>query len=101
MMLTSVGDKIGNPITIKKRTKEIAAKANNSNLFKTGFVVNTAGAVGDFAVISTGVMKELPPTSWGVLSLTLVDLGLTVAVRKGIINSIRNNSSEEVISSVE
>jgi uncharacterized membrane protein YbhN (UPF0104 family) len=101
MMITSVGDKVGNPLTLKKRTKEIAAKANSSNLFKTGFAVNTAGAVGDFAVISTGVMKELPPSSWGILSLTLADLGLTVAVRKGILNSIHNNSTEEVPSLVE
>ncbi|MDQ3123647.1 MAG: hypothetical protein M3Q14_03110 [bacterium] len=91
MMVASVGDKVGNPLTMKKRMGDIAQKANESNLFKAGFIVNTTGAVGDFVVLSGGVMRELPPTSWGVLSLTLLDLSLTVAVRKGIMEGIHQN----------
>jgi hypothetical protein len=101
MMLASVGEEIGNPLTMKKRTKDIARKANNSVLFKTGFVTNTVGAVGDFVVLSTGVMKELPPSAWGVLTLTLADLSLTVAVRKGILNSIREQSEDNIAAIVE
>lgn len=91
MMVASVGEKVGNPLKIKGRIPEIAQKANSSILFKAGFVLNTTGAVGDFAVISAGVLKDMPVESYPMLSLTLLDLGVTVAVRKAIMNGINNN----------
>lgn len=93
MMLASVGDKIGNPLSIKKRIPEIAEKANDSKLFKSGFWVNTTGAVGDFVVLSAGIGANMPPHTWGVLGLTLLDLSVTVAVRKAILNGIKGNLS--------
>lgn len=84
MMVASVGDKIGNPLKLKSRLPEVAKKANSSNLFLAGFWTNTIGAVGDFVVLSSGVMYKLPVRSWGVLGFTLMDLGLTFAIRKTI-----------------
>jgi hypothetical protein len=94
MMLGAVGEKIGNPLKVKERIPAIAQKANNSKLFKTGFVINTVGAVGDFVVLSGGVVKEMPVESYPVLGLTLLDLGLTVAVRKAIHRGVKNNSAD-------
>lgn len=95
MMLGAVGEKIANPLKIKERIPEIAERANSSKLFKAGFIINTVGAVGDFAVISTGVIDEMPVESYGLLGLTLGDLALTVAIRKGILNGINQDRQIE------
>lgn len=92
MMIAAVGDKIGNPLKLKNKVPSIAEKANNSKMFKAGFWINAGGAVGDFAVISTGVLAQLPKESYPTLSLTLLDLGATIAVRKAILSGIENNA---------
>ncbi len=92
MMLSATGQKIGNPLKLKGKLPEIARHANESTLFKSGFAVNALGAVGDFVVLSGAVVSELPPHSWGILGLTLMDLGVTIAVRKTMIDTIKDNS---------
>lgn len=89
MMLTSVGDKVKNPLKIRKKLPELAKKANSSKLFKSGFYINTAGAVGSATVISAGVVDKLPFHSWGLLGLAVADLGVTIAVRKAILRGIK------------
>ena len=91
-MAASVGKKVGNPLKLKQNLPEMAKHAGRSKLFKAGFIVNTVGAVGDFVVLSAGVMGKLPVYSWGVLSFTVADLGITVAVRRAMLNSIKKNS---------
>ncbi len=95
MMLGAVGSKVGNPLKIKQRIPEISEKANDSKLFKAGFAVNIAGALGDFVVLSAGVMTKLPPHSWGTLSFTLIDLGVTLGVRKTMIDGIHANAEKQ------
>lgn len=94
MMAASVKDKLGNPFKIKERIPEIATKARDSKLFKFGFWTNTVGAVGDFAVISAGIVAKMPPESYPLLAIPLLDLGVTVAVRKAIRSGIRENSGD-------
>ncbi len=93
LMLSAVGEKIKNPLKIKKNINDIATKANSSRLFKTGFYANTVGAVGEFGVLGTGVMSKLPVHSWGIMGLALLDLGVTIHVRKTIKNKIEEHSS--------
>lgn len=100
MMAGSVGSKIGNPWTIKERIPDIAQRAQDSKLFWTGFWTNTTGAVGDFAVISAGVLKEMPVESYPLLALTLADLGMTVAVRKALKSGIRNKAQNDAAEAV-
>jgi hypothetical protein len=95
MMAVSAGRNIGNPFKIKERFPEIAQKAADSSLFKAGFVINTVGAVGDFAVLSTGIAKELPPQTWGMLGITLTDLAGTIAVRKVMIDTAHKYQKPE------
>lgn len=95
MMLGAIGSKVGNPLKVKERIPEIAERANNSALFKTGFWLNATGAVGDFGVISAGVLKEMPVSSYPLLSLTLLDLAGTIAVRKAILNGVARNTTME------
>ena len=93
MMLASIGGKIGNPLTIKKRVPAIASQANTSTLFETGFWVNTTAAVAEFGIITAGVTTELPLRSWGLAAFGLVDLSVTIAVRRAIRSGIRKNAS--------
>lgn len=93
MMAGSVGNKIGNPLKIKEKIPEIAKQANDSLLFKSGFWVNTAGAVGTGVFLSAAIVGKMPPEAYGALSVTLVDLSLTCAVRKAMLDGIRKNST--------
>lgn len=93
MMLSSVGSRIPlDPRKLKAKMPEIAEKANDSKLFKAGFAVNVAGALGDFVILSGGVVKTLPPHSWGVLGFTLLDLGVTLGVRKAMLSGISKHA---------
>ena len=94
MMLGAIGEKIGNPLKIKEKIPEIATKADTSRMFKAGFWINATGAVGDFAVISTGVVASMPVESYPTLSLTLLDLGATIDVRKMILDGIESNAQQ-------
>jgi hypothetical protein len=92
MMASAVGVKVGNPFRLKESLAKICKKANGSLLFKTGFWVNSLGAVGTAAAISIGVVSSLPLESYGILSFSVADLMLTVAIRKAILDGLRESS---------
>lgn len=92
LMGASVGASIKNPLKLRQELPEMVSKANDSRLFKAGFWLNTSGAVGDFGVLSVGILKEMPPSSWGVLGLTLTDLAGTIGVRKWALESMKSAS---------
>lgn len=94
IMAGSVGAKIGNPFN-KGKIDEIYRKANSSRAFKAGFIINTLGAVGDFFAIAPAVVSSLKPSSWGILALPLMDLGLTYKVRKMMMDRVKNFTKEE------
>ncbi len=94
LMLSAVGEKIKNPIKIKQNMNDIAIKANSSRMFKAGFYTNTIGAVSQFGILSTGVISKLPVHSWGIMGLALLDLGVTIHIRKTIKNNIKKHSDK-------
>jgi hypothetical protein len=96
MMAASVGVRIGNPLRLKSTMSEIARKASRSSLFTLGLVVNTVGAVGEFAVPAMAVGRHLPATSWGILVPSAIDLGITVAVRRVVVVAVRSNADAAV-----
>lgn len=101
MMGAAVGRKVGNPLTVKERIPEIAERANDSLLFKSGFWVNTAGAVGTAAIVSAGVIAKLPPESYGVLPIAFADMGLTATVRVAMLKGIRENVRQQQEDGIE
>lgn len=101
MMLAGVGSKIGNPLKIRSRMPEIAAKANDSRLFKAGFAVNASAAVGQAGILTAGIVGELPPESWGFLGLPAADLSSTLLLRKAIWDGMKKNAAEESVLSAE
>jgi hypothetical protein len=84
MMLAGIGSKIGNPFKIRGRMDEIAEKANESKLFKTGFAINAAAAVGQAGILTEGIITNMPAESWGYLAFPALDLGATLVIRNKI-----------------
>lgn len=94
IMMASVGDKVGNPLKIRSKMPEIAKKAKDSLMFKSGFALNYASAVGQAAIVGGAVIKELPPQAWGMAGIAALDLSATVALRQAIWGSIKEKSLE-------
>jgi hypothetical protein len=92
MMVAAVGDQIGvNPLRLRDRMTGIAQKANGSRLFKSGFFLNLGSAITQASVMTAGIVKELPPQSWGWLAVPAVDLWVTLAARRIIYDGISHN----------
>jgi hypothetical protein len=99
MMLYSVGSSIDSPkelLGIRKRLPEIAAHANTSWLFNSGFWINTSAAVAQTGVLVAGVTSELPAKSWGILGFAAADFALTISVRRAIKKGVKNNAQNEL-----
>lgn len=90
MMASSVGAKVKNPMKVKSQFGEVAEHANSSKLFQAGFWINTAGAVGEFVIPAVAVCTKLPPETWGVLTPSLVDLGVTISIRSAIRSGLQS-----------
>lgn len=101
MMASSVGRSARNPFKIRGQLTEICQKADDSLLFKSGFWVNTTGAVGSAAVIAGGILIKMPPESYGLLSFSAMDLAVTVAVRKAMMTGIKNRSAAKTEQTVQ
>ncbi|MFJ7078919.1 hypothetical protein [Streptomyces sp. NPDC098781] len=93
MMASAVGMRVGNPFRLKTSLAEICKRANRDLLFKAGFWINTVGAIGTAVVISIGVFLNLPPESYGILSFAVADLALTVAIRKAMLDGLKETSA--------
>ena len=95
MMLAAIGSKVKNPFKIKKMIPEIADKANNSFLFRAGYLINTTAAIAEFGISTVGVTTEFPVSSWGLSSFGFIDLAATYFVRRAIRRGIKNNVADE------
>ena len=101
MMGAAVGTSVRNPLKLRNQLSEICQKANDSLLFKSGFWVNTAGAVGSAAIIAGGILIKMPPESYGLISFSAADLAVTVAVRKAMLNGIKNRAVDKTAETVQ
>lgn len=89
IMVGSVGEKLGNPFTLKRRLPEIVVKAGDSKVFRAGLAINTIGAFGDAGVIAAGTFKEMPVEAWGVAGLAAIDGVGTLVARRWMIDKYR------------
>ncbi|TLQ44591.1 hypothetical protein FEF34_17020 [Streptomyces marianii] len=94
MMASGVGIKAGNPFRLKSNFARICQLANHSHLFMAGFWVNSLGAVGSAVAIVFGVVLHLPWESYGILTFAAVDLMLTIAIRKAILDGLKKSGEE-------
>lgn len=63
-MLVATGRKIGNPLKLHGRVKEVLTDVQHSSAFKTGLAVNIVGELGTASLIVGVSITELPPSSW-------------------------------------
>jgi hypothetical protein len=89
IMAWAVGLDWGNPLKLRKTLAEIYNKANGSRPFWLGFWINSLGSVGSSAILSIGLILYLPPESYGLLGVAVLDLAATVVVRKAIWSGAR------------
>ena len=105
-MLAAAGVRGYNVIRIRNSVSELndsitAGQApdqylKDNKLFRAGFAVNAAGAVGTVGVLAAGVIETMPPQSWGVISAGALDVLATVSTRAAIWGSLRSANSEEL-----
>lgn len=111
MMLAGAGKKVSkNPLKLKSsmaeitemaKSGELGATAKDSKLFKAGFAINLAGALAEFAIPAAAVCTKLPVESWGVLSLSTLDLAATALIRYVIVDGIRTNAAKAEATQIE
>lgn len=77
---------------LKWRLPEVCERANDSLLFKTGFWVNTTGAVGTAAIGAAAAIAYLPPGSLGILAVPAFDLAVTYKLRRALLDGIKDNA---------
>ncbi|GAC1388088.1 MAG: hypothetical protein NVS1B7_7640 [Candidatus Saccharimonadales bacterium] len=93
LMAFGTGKKIGNPLTLRSRWATLKQETVNNGFFKTGLLVNSIGALGTAGVVASGAVLALPPESWpGALGIAAADIAGTIAIRKGIYNSLSANN---------
>ncbi|HEY0965024.1 MAG TPA: hypothetical protein VGE13_00915 [Candidatus Saccharimonadales bacterium] len=87
MMAASMGVKFRNPLRLRRELKSLLAATTTTKMFWFGFWINAAGAVASSIVLGAGILMALPPSSWGVLSLVVVDITATVVIRGWVVRA--------------
>lgn len=96
MMVASAYGKVSkNPFKAKTYLKDLPQHANNSRLFKTGFVVTTVAGVGWGGVTTGAILATLPPESWGAMAFPAIDMIGTVVLRREIWQGIKRAAENE------
>lgn len=83
LMLLAAGKKIGNPLKLHSRFKEVSHDFVNvvdKPIFKVGMVTNILGEVGTASILIGGSIAELPPATWPLTMGTSVLLAAPAAV---------------------
>lgn len=65
-------------------------RPGQETLLKTGFWLNTAGALGAASVAAAGVVETLPPAAWGVLAIPAIDIYTTAVTRNWLYSKIKH-----------
>lgn len=82
IMATSVGLKTRNPLSLRKELKNILRASTQTRVFWVGFWINATGACGSSLLLMIGVFVAFPVAGWGVACALLIDLVVTIVVRK-------------------
>ncbi|HET9850203.1 MAG TPA: hypothetical protein VFP35_01080 [Candidatus Saccharimonadales bacterium] len=91
-MIASTGNKIGNPLTLRKRLNQLKDRLGGSSLYRIGAYLNLAGAAGTSSVITAETLKDFPPTVW---PLALGVAGLSTALSLPFFRIARRHSQTE------
>lgn len=95
-MAASVEHELGlNPLKWRSHVRNVLRYVPQSRIFWTGFWVNAVGAVGSGVVLGVAIVVGLPVTSWGLIWLPFLDLGLTIALRAVILELKKETTLEK------
>lgn len=95
MVASAYGKVLKNPFKAKTYLKDLPQHANNSRLFKAGFVVTTAAGVSWGGVTTGAVLTTLPPESWGAMAFPAIDMVGTLVLRREIWKGIQRAAVNE------
>jgi len=98
VMVASAGKRVGNPLKLKSRMKEITSELSDNRLFRTGMGINITGAAGTSAIIAAGSVAELPAGAWPGAFLVA---GASLAPSLAIWNTVRGKKSQESVDLVD
>ncbi|HSX47407.1 MAG TPA: hypothetical protein VLF63_01390 [Patescibacteria group bacterium] len=96
LMLLSTGTVVKNPFKAKSYIKNIVDNANDSKLFKSGFLLSTASGLAWGGIATESIVTTIPPHGWAALAFPLTDLSLTVWSRKTIWGAMKKNKQNSI-----
>ena len=89
-MLVSAGLALPrNPLKWHSSLHLVLGSLQRSPLFWVGLVLNTIGALGTGVVLAAGIFAGLPPATWGLLIIPVIDIGLTVVIRSAVFSAVQ------------
>ncbi len=97
IMLVALGKQLShNPLKWRSSFKGMPAAAADSDMFKTGLLINTLGALAEFVIPTVAVTTSLPWQYWAILSFSTLDLWATIILRRAIWRGMRANKRKLV-----
>lgn len=89
-MLVAAGKKVGNPLKVRDRWNEIKMSPANNPAFKFGLAMNTVGALGTAAFVTSGSVAALPHEAWaGAFIWAAGDVLQTVGTRAVVYTGVK------------
>jgi hypothetical protein len=92
MIGAATGSYVKSPIRAKAILRELPARANDNWIFKTGLLIATIAGVAWGGVAIVAVVVYLPRPAWGALIFPVLDLAVTVSLRRAIWIGMRQPS---------
>jgi hypothetical protein len=89
MMAIASEQSIGlNPLKWRSHLNKLIQDIKRSRLFIFGFWMNFVGALATGVIWLVVILLRLPPSGWFLLWLPIMDIALTLAVRKAFIDLV-------------
>lgn len=87
IMLGTAGAKV---LSLNKYLPELMREKKADLVLRTAFYTNLVSGVAAAGVVSAGMIEALPPGAWAALSVPLIDLYATVALRAPFVGRVGN-----------
>lgn len=91
-MIVAAGAKVGNPLKIRSKLKEVKNEVIENTTFRVGRAVNMAGEIGTASLVTVGTIATLPKETWPI---TFATLGALAAPSITVWRATRREAAEE------
>lgn len=93
LMVAAAGQRVGNPLHLRDRVRDLPGHLVHNPLFKAGFFVNAVGSVMTSATITAGIATEVPQ-AWPLAAVAVADVAATITTRKVIWGGLREEGGK-------